>query len=196
MAAGLALDPKTSALLVMDYQVGIVEGYANNQQALLGRMAHVLMAARKANMAIIYVVVGFRAGYPEVSERNLSFSAIRQSSRFSPQDAAAAIHPALAPREGDIVVTKHRVSAFAGTDLDMILRARNIETMVLTGIATSGVILSTTRHAADADYRIVILRDCCEDRDGEVHRVLMDKVFPRQAAVIDSPALLDALKAG
>ena len=92
------------------------------------------------------------------------------------------------------MVTKHRVSAFAGTDLDMILRANNIETMVLTGIATSGVILSTTRHGADADYRILILRDCCEDRDPEVHRVLMDKVFPRQAAVVESAALLQALK--
>lgn len=194
MAAGLALDPKTSALLVMDYQVGIVEGYASDQQALLARTAQVIAAARQVKMAIIYVVVGFRAGYPEVSERNLSFSAIRQSSRFSPQDEAAEIHPTVTPQAGDIVVTKHRVSAFAGTDLDMILRANNIETMVLTGIATSGVILSTTRHGADADYRIVILRDCCEDRDPEVHRVLMDKVFPRQAAVVESAALLQALK--
>lgn len=195
MTAGLSLDPKTSALLVMDYQVGIVEGYANDQQALLGRMAHVIAAGRQAKTAIIYVVVGFRAGHPEVSERNLSFSAIRQSSRFSPDDAAARIHPALAPQAGDIVVTKHRVSAFAGTDLDMILRANNIGTIVLAGIATSGVVLSTTRHAADADYRIVILRDCCEDRDAEVHRVLMDKVFPRQAAVIESAALLEVLTA-
>ena len=82
MAAGLALDPKTSALLVMDYQVGIVEGYASDQQALLTRTAQVIGTARQVKMAIIYVVVGFRAGYPEVSERNLSFSAIRQSSRF------------------------------------------------------------------------------------------------------------------
>jgi nicotinamidase-related amidase len=194
MAAGLALDPKISALLVMDYQVGIVEGYTSDQQALLARTAQVIAAARQVKMAIIYVVVGFRAGYPEVSERNLSFSAIRQSSRFLPEDEAARIHPTVTPQAGDIVVTKHRVSAFAGTDLDMILRANSIETMVLTGIATSGVILSTTRHGADADYRIVILRDCCEDRDPEVHRVLMDKVFPRQAAVVESAALLQALK--
>lgn len=193
MTAAFSLDPKTSALLVMDYQVGIVEGYANDQQALLVRMANAIAAARRVNMPIIYVVVGFRAGYVEVSTRNLSFSAIRQSGRFLPDDAGAAIHPAVAPQDGDVVVTKHRVSAFAGTDLDMILRARNIGTIALAGIATSGVILSTTRHAADADYRIVIVRDCCEDRDPEVHRVLMDKVFPRQATIIESAAVLQAL---
>jgi nicotinamidase-related amidase len=93
----------------------------------------------------------------------------------------------------DVVVTKHRVSAFAGTDLDMILRANHIETLVLAGIATSGVVLSTVRHAADADYRIIIVEDCCADRDPEVHRVLTEKVFARQTTVVKAQAALAAL---
>jgi nicotinamidase-related amidase len=75
------------------------------------------------------------------------------------------------------------VSAFAGSDLDVVLRSQKIDSLVLTGIATSGVVLSTLRQAADLDFRLTVLRDGCEDADPEVHRVLMDKLFPRQAAV-------------
>jgi nicotinamidase-related amidase len=99
----------------------------------------------------------------------------------------------VAPRPGDVVVTKHRVSAFAGTDLDMILRANGVETLVLAGIATSGVVLSTIRYAADADYRLVVVADCCADRDPEVHRVLVEKVFQRQARVVKAAEVIAAL---
>jgi nicotinamidase-related amidase len=98
-------------------------------------------------------------------------------------DPATEIHPDIAPREGDVVVTKRRVSAFAGSDLEVVLRSLGAETLVLAGIATSGVVLSTLRQAADLDYRLVVLADACLDRDPEVHRVLIEKVFPRQAAI-------------
>jgi nicotinamidase-related amidase len=75
----------------------------------------------------------------------------------------------------------------------MILRAKKIDTLVLAGVATSGVVLSTTRHAADADYRIVIAGDACADRDDEVHRVLVEKVFPRQATVATTADVVAAL---
>jgi nicotinamidase-related amidase len=178
------VDPRTSALLVMDFQTAVVDMVATEKEPLLARTAKVVDAARKAGMPVIYVVVGFRAGYPEVSTRNQSFAPIRESGRFVEGSAGMEVHSALAPKPNDVVVTKHRVSAFAGTDLDMILRAGGIDALVLTGIATSGVVLSTVRHAADADYRLVVVEDCCADRDAEVHRVLMEKVFPRQATVV------------
>lgn len=93
------------------------------------------------------------------------------------------IHPAVVPLESDIVVTKRRVSAFTGSDLEVVLRAQGIQHLVLTGIATSGVVLSTVREAADKDYQLTVLSDCCADGDEEVHQVLTKKVFPRQAAV-------------
>jgi nicotinamidase-related amidase len=67
----------------------------------------------------------------------------------------------------------------------VVLRSQGIGTLVLTGIATSGVVLSTLREAADKDYELVVLADCCADGDSEVHRVLLEKVFPRQADVLD-----------
>ena len=140
--------------------------------------------ARAAEIRIIYVTVRFRPGYPEVSPRNKSFAALAQTPGFSESDPATAIHPDIAPAPSDILVTKRRVSAFSGSDLDVVLRAANIDTLVLTGIATSGVVLSTLRQAADLDYRLVVLADACLDGDAEVHRVLTEKVFPRQAEVL------------
>jgi len=178
----------------MDYQAAVVAGFAADQEALVKRAAEVLAHARRAGLKIIYIVVNFRPGYPEVSPRNVNFNAVRQSGRFI-AEAGTEVHPAVAPQPGDITVVKHRVGAFPGTDLDMILRANDIETIVMFGIATSGVVLSTLRHAADADYRLIVLKDCCSDRDAEVHRVLTEKVFPRQATVITAAEFLAALGA-
>jgi nicotinamidase-related amidase len=182
--SSLALDHKTSALLVMDFQTAVVEMVATEREPLLSRTSELVEAARKAGVRVIYVVVGFRPGYPEVSPSNQSFAPIRESGRFIDGSAGTEVHAAVAPKGGEAVVTKRRVSAFAGTDLDMILRANGIETLVLAGIATSGVVLSTVRYAADADYRIVVVEDCCADRDPEVHRLLVERVFPRQAVVV------------
>ena len=87
-------------------------------------------------------------------------------------------------REGDLVVVKKRVSVFSGSDLEVLLRSLDATHLVLTGIATGGVVLSTLREAADKDFRLTVLADGCLDADEEVHRVLIEKVFPRQAEVV------------
>jgi nicotinamidase-related amidase len=107
---------------------------------------------------------------------------------------SGALHPAVAPRDGEVVVGKHRGSAFTGTDLEMILRAREIDTLVLMGIATSGVVLATLLHAADADYRLAVIKDCCLDREPDVHAALIEKFFPRMAAVVDGAAMVEAMR--
>jgi nicotinamidase-related amidase len=169
-----------SALLVMDVQKSVVERFPD--EGYLARLGNAIETARAANVPVIYVVVGFRDGHPEIHPRNKSFSAL-PATMLTEGDPGSAIHPDVAPRPGDIVVTKRRVSAFTGSDLDVVLRAGDIDTLVLTGIATSGVVLSTLRQAADLDYRLVVLADGCVDADPEVHRVLTEKVFPRQADV-------------
>jgi nicotinamidase-related amidase len=170
-------------LLVMDVQRGIVERFTGDD-GYLQRLQQAITAARGAGVPVVYVTVGFRAGYPEVSPRNRGFSGLAASGRFAEGDPAAEIHAAVAPEPGDLVVTKRRVSAFTGSDLDVLLRSLGAGTLVLTGIATSGVVLSTLRQAADLDYRLVVLADGCLDADPEVHQVLTGKVFPRQADVL------------
>jgi nicotinamidase-related amidase len=172
-----------NALLVMDVQRGIVARFAEQEPGYLPRLARSIEAARGRAIPVIYVVVGFRDGYPEVSARNKTFSAIGGSGRFTAGDPERDIQPEVAPRPGDVVVTKRRVSAFTGSDLDVVLRSLDVDSLILTGIATSGVVLSTLRQAADLDYRLTVLSDACLDGDPEVHRVLVDKVFVRQAEV-------------
>jgi nicotinamidase-related amidase len=173
----------TAALLIMDVQVGIVARYADDP-ALLDRYARAISAARAASLPVIYVRVAFREGHPEVSPHNRGFAAIATSGGMTDGDPSTDVHPSIAPQPGDIVVTKKRVSAFAGSDLDVVLRSRGIDTLVLSGISTSGVVLSTLREAADRDFTLVVLSDACADADPEVHRVLTEKLFPRQAEVL------------
>jgi nicotinamidase-related amidase len=183
-------DRPTTALLVMDMQNGIVERFGD---AVLEPAARAIAAARGAGLPVIYVRVAFRAGHPEVSPCNRMFGGLREAGAMGQDDESTAIHPALAPQAGDVVVVKRRVSAFAGSDLDVVLRAGGIQSFALCGIATSGVVLSTLRQAADLDFGLTVLRDACADADDEVHRVLLDKVFPRQADVVDVAAWAGAL---
>ncbi|MGH3445330.1 MAG: cysteine hydrolase family protein [Nocardioidaceae bacterium] len=110
---------------------------------------------------------------------------LADSDGMADHDLATYIHPALGLQSDDVVVTKKRVSAFTGSDLDVVLRSLEVDHLVLAGISTSGVVLSTLRQSADLDFRLTVLRDGCADADPEVHRVLLDKVFPKQADVVD-----------
>ena len=185
----LKLDIAHSALLVMDFQTGVVEGYAVDQDRLLAATDGVIAAARHFGMRVIYVVVAFRTGFPEISPCNKVFSALKASGGI-----AAEIHPRIAPAADEIIVAKRRVSAFIGTDLDMILRSNGIHTLVMCGVVTSGVVLSTLCHAADSDYRLLVLHDCCSDIDQSAHALLVEKVFPRHATILTSIELIHILK--
>ena len=196
MGTNVPFDIAHTALIAMDCQTAIVSIYANPQEEFIERASGVLMAARKAGIPVVYVQVGFRPGMPEVSGRNKLFAAIKSSAQHQKlfEGAAGAIHPALGPEPGDIVVTKHRVSAFTGTDLEMLLRAREIETIVLFGIATSGVVLSTLLHACDADYKLAVVADCCADLDAELHSALLNRFIPQRAEVLTAGEFVKAVQ--
>jgi nicotinamidase-related amidase len=173
-----------TALLIMDIQAGTV-ARVSDSASLLKTLGQAITAARSAKIPVIYVVVGFRKGIPEITAAttNKSFSAIKGAG-WPGIEEPIQVDPAVAPQAGEMVVTKRRVSAFAGSDLEVILRGHKIEHLVLTGIATSGVVLSTVREAADKDYKLTVLSDGCADLDPEVHGVLVSKIFPRQADVL------------
>jgi nicotinamidase-related amidase len=174
---------QNTALLVMDMQVGILPNLPNAKD-ILANVGNAITRAREKNIPVIYVVVGFRKGAPEVSLNNKGFGAGKERFTKLNMEEFMKVHPDIAPLEGEITVTKRRVSSFTGSDLEVVLRAFSIQHIILTGIATSGVVLSTLREAADKDYRITVLSDCCADADEEVHRVLTTKIFPKQAEVM------------
>jgi nicotinamidase-related amidase len=189
MSEMLRIDPSRTAVLGMDCQNGIVSIYTKgDKDGFVARAASVLSHARASRITVIHVKVGFRPGLPEISSQNQLFGAVKASPQHQSlfQEPLGDIHPALAPADGEVIVIKHRVSAFTGTDLAMILRANDIRTLVLFGIATSGVVLSTLLEASDADFRIAVIKDCCADLDADLHEALLAKLFPSRATVLSA----------
>jgi nicotinamidase-related amidase len=187
-----SLDHGHTALLVMDYQPGVLQRL-DDADALVARARAAIATARELGITVGYVHVALsddeRAAVPAT---NKMFARIRDMGTSVSVDAASsAVDERLAPQDGDIVVRKTRVGAFSTTDLDRQLRQRGIDTLLLAGISTSGVVLSTVRDAADRDYRLFVAADLCADFDGAVHTLLLERVFPRQADVIASDALAE-----
>jgi nicotinamidase-related amidase len=115
---------------------------------------------------------------------------------YTEDDPGAAIHPDVAPRDDEIVVYKNRVSAFSGNNLQQVLAAQSIEDLVLAGIATGGVVLSTVLQAADLDYGITVLSDACADPDPDLHETLTNQVFTRRGEVIATAEWASSLGVG
>jgi len=194
MADQLSIERDKTAVVIMDYQNDIVGGYPEDVRIeLLTRASKVLTTARREGIPVIYVVVRFREGYPEISSRDAARRGIRQTGRLVEGTPGAEILPEVAPQPREVVVTKRRTGPFSTTDLNAILNAKGIETLVLMGVSTSGCVLSAVRWAADIDYRSIVIADCCADRDDEVQQVLTEKVFPRQATVVTSDEFIQAL---
>ncbi|MFF7154159.1 isochorismatase family protein [Streptomyces sp. NPDC008139] len=181
-----------TALLVMDFQNGIVQRIADD--SVVAAAARAVEAARAAEIPVIFVRVAFRPGYPETAASNLSFSALSQAGdAFTQDNPATQVVDALAPRADEPVAVKRRVSAFTGSDLEVLLRGAGADSLVLTGLSTSGVVLSTIRQAADLDYRLTVLSDACADNEPDVHRILIEKVFPKQAQVMTADEWVTSL---
>jgi nicotinamidase-related amidase len=122
MTAAFPIYPAHTAVLSIDGQTGILSIYTkDDKEAFLTRAASVLNHARAAGMTVIHLQVGFRPGLPEVSSRNVLFGAIKSSAQHQKlfQEPLGVIPAAIAPKDGEIVITNHRISAFTGTDLTM-----------------------------------------------------------------------------
>jgi nicotinamidase-related amidase len=175
----------TQALLLMDIQYGTTAKYGANPE-YFDRVVAAQAKAETAGIPVILVRVGFAPGHPEISQRNKSFSAVKSSGGLVLGEKSTEVDAQLLRGKGEILVTKKRISAFAGSDLQTVLSARDVDHLVLAGIATGGVVLSTVRQAADLDFGLTVLSDLCLDLDDEVHRVLIGKVFPRHGDVVES----------
>ncbi len=151
---------------------------------VLSNAAKAIAYARKNNIPIVYVVVGFRQGAPEISMNNKGFSAYKERMANADMAEWMKIDEAVAPQAGEVVVTKRRISAFTGSDLEVVLRAYNVNHLILAGFSTSGVVLSTTLEAIDKDYGVTVLSDCCGDTDDEVHQLMVTKIFPHRGEVL------------
>ena len=171
MAEQVSIDRKKTALLVMDYQRRQLGMFPEKFQfEIIARANKVLAEVRLRGIPVIHVEVQRGERTPETE-----------------------IHPDMMPKPGEPLLTKRRTGPFSTTNLDGLLKGMGADTLVLMGIRTSGCVLTTVRWAADIDYKLIVLSDCCADPEEDVHRLLMEKVFPRQARVITSAEFLQAL---
>jgi len=184
------LDPSRTALLLMDFQPAVLAAVPDADHVL--SRAHAAHSwARSNDVQVAHVRVAFTAeDFTAIPTRNKSFAPVAQNGFLADGSPEAALHESFDVHERDITVRKTRISAFASaTDLRVTLRDQGIDTLVLAGLSTGGVVLTTLRQAADDDFQLYVLQDATGDPDPEVHRVLTEKVFPHQAYVIDTDEL-------
>jgi nicotinamidase-related amidase len=186
------IDPAKTALLVMDYQQGIL-GRLPQAEELLATAQETIELLRSHGVTIGYVRVAFADGEAPGGRMGKLINA-ETLPLFHADAPGTQIHAQIAPLDGDIVVRKVRVGPFGTTDLHEQLQAKGIDTLILAGLSTSGVVLSTVRDGHDRDYRLIVLSDLTADPDAEVHEFLVNRIFPRQADVIASADLADLLK--
>lgn len=193
--AGLVLSQDRTALLIADFYAAMMDSIPHAvDREVVAKTAALQRAARDTGVMVCYCATVFRPGYPEIGARNKTFGQRKASGQPAVFDPLAVIHPAVAPAAGEVVVGKHRVNALYGTGLDVALRANDIHHLIILGYATSGVVLSTVRYAADLDYNLWVVEDCCSDSDAEVHDFLTGRIFPRQAEVVHSGDVIAALE--
>jgi nicotinamidase-related amidase len=189
----LELDKGQTALLVMDLENDLVHeegafkdfGFAKmvKDNDVLGKVNTLLAAARRAPVKVIYISVKFRPGHPEASPHAGLFQAVVSANALVEGTWGATIHDAVSPQEGEPVVTKRAVSAFAGSDLEKLLQTAGMTTLILSGVATNFVVEGTAREASDRGYNVVVVGDCCASVSQEAHDSALTTALPFLATV-------------
>ncbi|MFC5719735.1 cysteine hydrolase family protein [Streptomyces gamaensis] len=166
-------------LLIMDLINDVVhpdgtyarEGYADQvaRRGVLRNAARAADLARGAGIPVVHVTVGFSAGYPEWPASSSVFAPCRDEGRLLLGAWGTQQHETVRPKEGEVLVSKHRLSPFHGTSLDLLLRAQDIDTVLLAGVSTDLVVMSAAREAHDRDYRVQVLEDATASRTDELH---------------------------
>ncbi|KVE32812.1 cysteine hydrolase [Burkholderia vietnamiensis] len=174
------LVPAQTALIVMHYQTDILGLFPSVAPTLLANTRRLCDAARAGDVHVCFANLRFSPGYPEVSPRNKNGQGIKQLGRFVDDGPC----PELGRLDGEPLIAAHRASVFFGTDLQARLVARGIDTLILVGIASTGVVLSSVAHASDADFRLYTVKDCCYDPDPIVHEHLFATAFETRTTVL------------
>jgi len=192
--ANLSLDRAKTAVLSMDIQKAPVRRSAMFRERNVGQAAKtVLEAARKAGILVIHVVIDYQPAF--FSPRNKFLQKIRIPILSAPGvDVAELLEivDEVKPVGDEPVIRKPRMNPFFGTALDSMLRSRDIDTVVLMGVATEFVVEAAARHAADADYRVVVMQDCCAAFSDEAHRASLH-VMDHLATLATSADFLESV---
>jgi nicotinamidase-related amidase len=183
------LPPAKTALLVMHYQTDILGLFPSVASTLLDNTRRLCDAARAKGVAVYFANLRFSPGYPEVSPLNKNGQGIKRLGLFT-DDCTC---PELGRRDTELEIAAHRASVFFGTDLQARLVAQGIDTLIMVGIASTGVVLSSVAYASDADFRLYTVEDCCYDPDEVVHERLFATAFDTRTTVLSLDQALQLL---
>jgi nicotinamidase-related amidase len=175
-----AIVPAKTALLVMHYQTDITALFPAVAPSLLANTRALCDAARQKGIGVHFAKIHFSPGYPEVSPLNKNGQGIKQLGLFVDDE----ISPELGRLDNEPLIIAHRASVFFGTGLQEQLSRRGIDTLIMVGIASTGVMLSSVAHASDADFRLFTVKDCCHDPDQVVHDHLFATAFESRTTVL------------
>ena len=191
----LNLNSAQTAVLSMDMQKAPVRKSAMFRERSVGPKAKmVLERARTAGVQVIHVVIDYQPAF--FSPKNVFLQKIRIPILSAPGVNVAElleIVDEVKPVGEEPIIRKPRMNPFFGTALDSMLRSRDIDTVVLMGVATEFVVEAAARHAADADYRVIVLEDCCAGFSDEAHRVALH-IMDHLAIIASSADFLKGLQ--
>lgn len=198
------IDIPTSALLLLHCQNDIVKpegkfapsGIAEqvDRHGLFQKWIDLLRASRHAGLRVIYVNNAFSPGHPELGEK--TFPLMQGTKQFNAflKDTWGVKNPdEIAPASGEIIIENYNSSAFSATNLDLILRASKIQTLLLAGVATTFVINSTARYGAELGYDIIVIGDGCTAFNDEMHDFEVKNALPYFATVSNTTEVIGAL---
>lgn len=203
-ATAPVLNPRTTAVINIHWQRDIVtrEGamgpfFADEVEGrdVIKHAAQVLAIARSRGAPVVYARAAFRPGYPDLVRNCGLFEQVAATGCLQEGTPGAEIIPELAPEAGEPIVTHARLSAFKGTELELMLRARGVTSVLMTGVATNVTVEGTARDAVDLGYRTVIAADACAAADGPAHEATL-ATFGLLGSVLNSTDLAAAFGRG
>lgn len=200
----LNIDGGRTALVLLDlqnygvhpdgYWASVSPGLVERVGPSLGRTVEVLAAARAAGIAVIHVHNAWRAGHPDINPHTPWQTDAKAAGRSTEGTWGVEAFAPVAPVEGEFIVRKRAVSAFAGTELDRLLQVRDVSTLALAGGITNFAVEGTARDASDRGYRVIVLEDCCETVSDEWQAFSMTQIMPLIATVVTAEDFAEALR--
>jgi nicotinamidase-related amidase len=202
----MMLPKDQTAILIMDCQNDIVDERGKmatlsdgtmarviKEKNVLSTIARLAATGRNTLVPIIYVRHAYRPDYADVPLNMPLLTGVKRAQSLQDGTWGAEIHPNVAPHTGNFVITKTRVSAFYSSSLEALLSSHEITHLVLTGIATDGVVEGTARNGADRSYYVIIPEDCCVGTSEEAHRVILGGIMRALTIVCRAEEVIDSL---
>lgn len=177
------------ALVLMDYQNAVCKGMAATEvdkRGVLAKAKACLEAARKHNVPVIHVHVGFDPKHSVRTSRTKRFDSFETSGGMRLGSPDTEFCDEVKPIDGEPVIHKGCVNPFIGTALMELLVGRRTGELYLAGVATNMVVESALRHAADSGFACNVLEDCCASFDGSMHDFAIQKIFPAYGEIVAS----------